>query len=154
MQMDKRIIDFMRAVFPFLLALFLWRGALPFINPAGLLALIPVFFCTFVRPTPWFAPFGLLMCFLVDYGADTLLFWSSVYCLCYAANGFQNVVDLTRADKDGIGAFALFFGVSVFIISVPHFVNFTNIFRAIWTVCIECALYIPIVTLIKRLGHD
>lgn len=152
--MDKKTIDFFRAAFPFLLSLFLWRGALPIINPGGILALIPVFFCTFIRPVPWFMPFGLIMCFLTDYRADTLLFWSSVYCLCYAVYGFQNVVDLTRADTDGISAFAVFFGIPVLIISLPHFVNFTNIFRMIWTVTWECAMYFPIVALIKRLNHD
>lgn len=154
MQMDKRITDFLRAVFPFALTLFLWRLALPFINPVGMLALIPVFYCTFVRPVSGFAPFGLLMCFLIDYNSDSLLFWSSCYCLCYAVNGFQSFVDLTRADNDGIGIFALFFGVAVFVISVPHLTNFTNIFRMIWAVGIECALYAPIVALIKRVDHD
>lgn len=152
--MNKKITDFLRAAFPFIISLFLWRLAVPLLNPAGMLALIPVFFCTFIRPVPWFMPFGLLMCFLVDYSADSLLFWSSVYCFCYALCGFQNVVDLTSADNDGAGAFALFFGISVLIISLPHFVNFTNFFRAIWTVVWECAMYLPVVALIKRLGHD
>lgn len=152
--MDRKIIDFLRAAFPFVLALFLWRGALGWINPAGLLALVPVFFCTFIRPTPWFVPFGVVMCFLVDYRADTMLFWTSVYCLCYAVYGFQNVVDLTRADNDGIAAFALFFGGGALVLSLPHFVNFTNVFRLTWTVAWECAMYLPIAWLLKRVAHD
>lgn len=152
--MNKKIIDFLRDAMPFALALFLWRSALPFVNPAGILALVPVFFCTFIRPVPWFVPFGILMCFLVDYRGNSLLFWTSVYCLCCAAYGFQTVVDLTHADDDGFRAFALFFGVATLVISVPHFVNFTNIFRTIWTIGWECAMYIPIVALMKRLDHD
>ena len=152
--MDRKIIDFLRTAFPFVLTLFLWRASIGWLNPAGLLVLVPVFFCTFIRPTAWFVPFGVLMCFLVDYRADTLLFWTSVYCLAYAVCGFQNVVDLTRADNDGIGAFALFFCVSVLIISLPHMVTFTNVFRVLWTGAWECAMYFPLVALIKRVGHD
>lgn len=154
MLMDRKIIDFLRAVFPFALTLFLWRVSVGWLNPAGMLALVVVFFCTFIRPVPWFAPFGVLMCFLVDYNADTMLFWTSVFCLCYAVAGFQSVVDLTRADNDGICAFALFFGVSALILSLPHFVNFTNVFRFLWTVVWECAMYLPIVSLIKKVAHD
>jgi len=148
--MDRKVIDFLRAAAPFAATLFLWRLAQGFINPAGLLALVPVFFCTFIRPVPWFAPFGVLMCFLVDYRADTPLFWTTVYCLCYAANGFQNFVDLTRTTRDGLYVFALFFAIPVIIISLPHIVCFTNFFRMVWTILWECAMYVPITMLIKK----
>lgn len=152
--MDKRIIDFLRCAFPFLATLFLWRADIPWLNPGGMLTLVPIFFCTFIRPTPWFAPFGILMCFMLDYQTDTLLYWTSVYCLCYAINGFQTIFDLTRADNDGASAFAAFFAICVLVLSMPHLLHFMNVFRALWTICWVCALYVPICMLIKRVAHD
>lgn len=152
--MDKRIIDFFRGIFPFFITLFLWRADITWINPAGMLALIPIFFCTFIRPTPWFVPFGVLMCFMLDYHANTLLYWTSVYCICYATNGFQNVFDLSRADNNGMAAFAAFFSICVLIISLPHLLHFINLCRVIWTIMWTCALYMPISILIKKVSDD
>lgn len=119
-----------------------------------MLALIPIFFCTFIHPVKWFVPFGILMCFMLDYRADTLLYWTTVYCICYAANGFQNIFDLTRADNNGAGAFTAFFATCVLIISLPHLLHFINIFRVIWTILWTCALYMPISIMIKKVAND
>ena len=154
MEMKRKVIDFLRASIPFLVTLFLWRASVAWLNPGGLLALAAIFFSTFIRPVRWFVPFGVLMCFLIDYQSDTLLYWTSVYCTCYAANGFQHAVDLTRSENDGAGAFAIFFATAAIIISIPHIVNFTNAARLIWTIIWECAMYFPIVMLIKKAGHD
>ncbi len=152
--MHKKIIDFFRTATPFLVTLFLWRAAMPWLNPAGLLAMTAIFFCTFIKPVAWFAPFGVIMCFLIDYCGDTLLYWTSVYCACYAANGFQSFMDIGRAENDGGGAFAIFFAVSVLVISIPHMTNFANISRMAWTIIWECAMYFPIIMLIKKVRND
>lgn len=152
--MTNPTIDFFRRLFPFILTLFLWRMDIAWINPAGLLALVPIFFYTFIRPTPWFALFAAVMCFLIDYRADNLLFWTSVFCLCYAVNGFQNYVDLTRAENDGWAIFATVFSIAVLIISLPHMTYFTNVFRVIWTILWVNLMYMPIIILIKRIAND
>lgn len=41
--MKKKIINFLCAAFPFIAVLVLWRLAVPFWNPAGILAMIPIF---------------------------------------------------------------------------------------------------------------
>ena len=88
--MKNDVINFLRKIFPFLTVVFLWRLSMPFWNPGGISVLIPIFFCTFIRPTPWFMPFGLLFCFLLDYNLGALCYWTAIYCLCYALNGFQS----------------------------------------------------------------
>jgi len=152
--MNKRSIDFLRAAFPFALTLFLWRLGTAWFNPAGMLALIPIFYCTFIRPKPWFAPFGIIMCFLLDYKSDTLLYWTSVFCLCYAANGMQTAFDITQAAKRGAGMFAALFSAAIMIISLPHLTNIANTLRMVWTIAWECAAYFPITFIIKRVADD
>lgn len=151
--MKERAIQFLRAAFPFLATLFLWRMPIMPWNPAGILAIIPIFYCTFIRPVPWFAPFGILMCFLIDYNFDTLCYWTALYCLAYAANGFQTRMDLTRAATRGAGAFAAFFGTAMLILGLMH-LNLSNMLRMIWIFIWTTALYLPATGLIKRIGDD
>lgn len=151
--MKKNIIDFLRAVFPFITVIILWRLSVPFWNPAGILAIIPIFYCSFVRPVPWFAPFAALFCFLIDYRFDTLAYWTAAYCLFYAINGFQSFIDLTRTDKNALNIFMVFFGVATLILTLAGF-SVLNMMRAIWLFAWVSTLYIPITALIKRVCDD
>lgn len=147
--MKEKLIYLFRVAFPFLLTIGMWRLSGPFWNPAGILAIIPIFFCSFVRPVNWFLLFSVLMCVCIDYNFETVCFWMAMYCLFYSINGFQNFVDITRMDADGIFAFMIFIGVAVLI---QVFANFTwiNILRSLWMFSWVCTLYIPTVTLIKK----
>lgn len=151
--MKKNIIDFLRAAFPFITVIILWRLSVPFWNPAGILAIIPIFYCSFVRPVPWFAPFAALFCFLIDYRFDTLAYWMAAYCLFYAINGFQSFIDLTRTDKNALNIFMVFFGVATLILTLAGF-SVLNMMRAIWLFAWVSTLYIPITALIKRVCDD
>ena len=151
--MKKSIIDFLRATFPFITVIILWRLSVPFWNPAGILAIIPIFYCSFVRPVPWFAPFAALFCFLIDYRFDTLAYWMAAYCLFYAINGFQSFIDLTRTDKNALNIFMVFFGVATLILTLAGF-SVLNMMRAIWLFAWVSTLYIPITALIKRVCDD
>ena len=151
--MKKNIIDFLRAVFPFITVIILWRLSVPFWNPAGILAIIPIFYCSFVRPVPWFAPFAALFCFLIDYRFDTLAYWTAAYCLFYAINEFQSFIDLTRTDKNALNIFMVFFGVATLILTLAGF-SVLNMMRAIWLFAWVSTLYIPITALIKRVCDD
>ena len=147
-------IDLLRTLFPFALTLFLWRGALSWLNPGGMLALIPIFYCSFIRPVKWFAPFALLICFILDYRLNTVLYWTAVYCLCYAINGFQTRFDLTGANRDAFGVFAIFISVSVLLLTFTSIGTIASFMRVAWTIGWMCAMYLPIVALIKRVAHD
>lgn len=151
--MKKNIINFLRAAFPFIAVIILWRLSVAFWNPAGILAIIPIFYCSFVRPVPWFAPFGVIFCFLIDYRFDSLIYWTVMYCLFYAANGFQSFIDLSRLDKNALQVFMAFFGVSTLILSFMN-LNLDNLLRAIWLFAWVSALYLPITALIKRVCYD
>lgn len=151
--MNNRVVDFLRAAFPFLAVLFLWRMSAAFWNPAGVLAIIPIFFCTFVRPVRWFAFYAAIFCFLIDYKFDTVLFWTVLYCLSYSVYGFQNAVDLSRTDDNGLRAFAVFYGTALFILAIAH-PNFSNIVRFIWLFGWGVALYMPITIITDRVRND
>lgn len=151
---NGRLIKFLRGAAPFAITLFLWRLGAAWLNPGGMLALIPIFFCTFIRPVPWFAPFGAAMCFLVDYNCNTILYWTSVFCACYAANGIQSVVDLTQARARGAVSFAVLFGLSVIILGAGHVNSITGALTGLWTIAWVCAMYIPITAIIERTRHD
>ena len=151
--MKKFLIDFLRDSFPFLLTVALWRLSVPFWNPAGILAIIPIFFCSFVRPIAWFPIFSVLMCMIIDYKFETVCFWLAMYCLFYAINSFQNIIDITRMDMNGLFAFTVFFGVGILIQVITNFTFLTLIF-GVWIVLFACLLYIPITNLIQRIRHD
>jgi hypothetical protein len=148
--MKNKIIFFLRIAFPFLLTVGLWRLSVPFWNPGGILALIPIFFCSFVKPVNWFPVFSILMCFVIDYKFETVCFWVAMYCLFYAINGFQNIIDLTRLDMDGIFAFSVFIGGAILIQVFSDFTLF-NLFRGAWLFLVLCAMYLPTTALIKRI---
>lgn len=140
-------------MFPFLLTIALWRLSTPFWNPGGILALIPIFYCVFVRHMPWFGIFGAIMCFLIDYKFNTTGLWLAIYCLFYAVNGFQTIIDLARMDRDAINAFMVFIGVGIIITIFTGF-GFINILRGIWIFVFMSLIYMPTALLIKRVRHD
>ena len=143
--MDKVLFYFQKS-WPFLIALILWRLNAYFWNPAGILALIPIFYYTFVKPVKWFVIFGLFLCFLIDYRANLPLFWTSMFCLFYAVNGFQSYVDIPHIDKIAILAFILFSGVGIFILMFSKF-TWTNFINNLWLFVWLNFLYIPITSI-------
>lgn len=151
--MKQNLINFFKNAFPFIAVIILWRLSVSFWNPAGILAIIPIFYSSFVNPVPWFAPFAVVFCFLIDYRFDSLVFWTVMYCLFYAINGFQNIFDLSRVEKNALYIFMAFFGLSTLILSFMNF-NFSNIIRAIWLFAWVSTLYIPITALIKKVCDD
>ena len=151
--MNGKLIKFLRDAFPFIAVIVLWRLSVAFWNPAGILAIIPIFYCSFVRPVPWFALFSVIFCFLIDYRFDTLFYWTAAYCLFYAINGFQNFIDLSRLDKNALNVFTVFFGLATFLLALFEF-NVSNMMRAIWLFAWTTTLYFPITALIKRVGND
>lgn len=148
--MTGKITEFLRKAMPFLTVVFLWRLSMPFWNPAGMLALIPIFYCTFIRAVPWFAPFAAVFCFLIDYKSDMILFWTSIYCLCYAVVGFQTVIDFGHTADRGWRAFMVFFGTSLIICTLANF-GFFNLLKALWLWIWAVALYMPITELVERI---
>ena len=151
--MKYKIIHFLRVLAPWLAVLVLWRLSNPLWNPAGILAIIPIFYCSFVKPVPWFVPYAILFCFLIDYKFETLAFWTALYCLFYAINGFQTFTDITKTDKNSIHIFAIFILIGMIVLLFMNF-SFINIIRAIWIILWVCALYIPISEIIKRVQND
>ena len=151
--MKDSVIKFLRKSFPFLTVVFLWRLSLSFWNPGGILALVPIFFCTFIKPVNWFMPFGLLFCFLVDYNLGALCYWTTIYLLCYALNGFQSVIDFQHRDFNSIDMFMLYIGIGLFIFEIAH-LNLTTLARTIWVFLWMTILYLPITNLIYRVQND
>lgn len=151
--MKHKIISWLRSAFPFLITIGLWRLSSPFWNPAGILALIPIFYYSFVRPVPWFAPCAILICFLIDYNFETVVFWTAVYCLVYSVNGLQNYIDFTRMDKNGLPGFIITFGTALLIQTIVN-LTWLNLFKGLWLFVWTVALYIPTTVLIKRIKND
>lgn len=147
--MIRKILSFLRDASPFLAVIILWRMQLNFWNPGGILAIIPIFFYSFVRPINWFTPFSILFCFVIDYGFDTKLFWTTVYFIAYAINGFQRFIDLQRADRNAIVPFMIFFGIPVFVLMVAN-ISWTMLWRSVWIFLWTTMLYLPITSLIKK----
>lgn len=138
-----KIIPFLKQIMPFLMTLFLWRLSVYFWNPAGILCLIPIFYYTFVRPIDWFAIFGLVFCFLIDYRCNLPLFWTSIFCLFYAINGFQNYIDMQHTDNNALYMFMLFIGIGIFLL-IFHGFSWKNLINNLWLFIWLSILYTPI----------
>jgi hypothetical protein len=151
--MKHNFIRFFVAAYPFLLTIALWHLSHPYWNPAGVLALIPIFFCTFVKKVNWFPIFSVIMCMIIDYKFQTVCFWVAMYCLAYALNGFQNWIDLERMDNDAVSAFSMFITLAIAILTFTN-LSWTAFGRGVWIILWTCILYKPIVATIKKVRHD
>ena len=151
--MKTNIIKFLRIAFPFLLTVALWRLSSNFWNPAGILAIIPIFFCSFVKHVNWFALFSVFMCFVIDYKFETVCFWVAMYCLFYAINCFQSIIDIPRMEANGFLAFFVFFTINILIQVFANF-TFMTVFWGMWIIILTSLLYVPITTLIQRVQND
>ncbi len=147
--MKRSIINFLRKSFPFLLTVGLWRLSDPFWNPAGILAIIPVFFCSFIKPVKFFGIFSALICLIIDYKFQTVCFWLAMYCLFYAVNGFQKMIDVTHSQKDGLLVFMSFFSFCMLLHTVIHF-SWMNLLYCMWIIVWCSLIYIPTVISIKK----
>lgn len=151
--MIKNFISFLARISPFLAVIILWRLQLQFLNPAGILAIIPIFFYSFVRPIDWFPAMSIFFCLAIDYCFNTKLFWTTAYCVAYAINGFQYFIDLTRTDKNAIVPFMIFFGLALCVLM---FINFSWVmfWRSGLLFVWVSVLYTPIVQLLKKVHGD
>jgi len=151
--MRKNIVDILRKIFPFLFTVALWRLSVPWLNPAGILAIIPIYYCSFIRPVPYFTPFAILFCFLLDYKFDSLLTLTVWYCFYYAIMNIQSFIDLTHTNKNGVYGFMVFFGLLVFFMTVVHF-GWLNLLSGAAMFLITSIMYIPTTILIKATQDD
>ena len=151
--MKQKIIKYLQIAFPFLLTIALWRLSCPWVNPAGVLCIIPIFYCSFIRPVRYFSPFALLMCFLLDYKFGGNFMWTIYYCLCYMILNLQTAIDLTHTKKSGVYAFMIFFGIIILFMFLQH-INLVNLFYAVVVFAITSILYIPMVVTIRAVQND
>ena len=143
-----KFVYFFKQIWPFLITLVLWRLSVYFWNPGGILALIPIFYYTFVKHIHIFTIFGLLFCFLIDYRCNLPLFWTSWYCLFYAINGFQNYTDIPHSDKKGLYVFMFFVGIGILILTFSG-LTWKNLINNIWLFVWLSVLYTPIIAIDK-----
>lgn len=140
------IISFFKKSLPFLITLFLWRLSVYFWNPAGILALIPIFYYTFVRPIHNFSIFALIFCFLIDYRCNLPLFWTCIFCLFYAVRGFQNYVDIQYMDNNAQLGFMMFSGIGILLLIFSG-LTWMNLVNNIWLFIWLNVLYIPVTSI-------
>ena len=151
--MKQNIIRFLRDAYPFVLTIALWRLACSWLNPGGILAIIPIYYCSFVRPTRYFLTLSVIFCFLLDYKLDTVFMVTLVYCLYYSVMNIQTVVDLTHTNRDGLFAFMVFFGVIVGLLIIQD-INILNLCGGVFVFAVACALYTPIIKTITAVKND
>ena len=151
--MKHNVINFLRVSFPFLITVALWRLSAPWINPGGILAIIPIFYCSFIRPTPYFAPFAIMFCFLIDYKFNTVLMWTIFYCMFYVVMNLQTFIDLTHTKWDGIYAFMGFIGTVILLLVASH-LSFANIFSGALMFSVLTLMYVPIITTVQVVQDD
>lgn len=140
------VILFLKKSLPFIMTLFLWRLSVYFWNPAGILALIPIFYYTFVHHISGFTLFALLVCFLIDYRCDLPLFWTTIYCLFYAVVGFQNYLDMQHTNNNALYIFMLFSGLGILLLIFSG-LTWANFVNNVWLFVWLNVLYTPITSI-------
>lgn len=140
--MQQFVYVFKKCV-PFIMTLFLWRLSIYFWNPAGILALIPIFYYTFVRHINGFTLFGLMFCFLIDYRCNLPLFWTILFCLFYALDGFQNYIDMKNMDNNALYMFMVFIGIGILLLIFSG-LSWLNLINNLWLFVWLSVLYTPI----------
>jgi hypothetical protein len=128
------------------MTLFLWRLSIYFWNPAGILALIPIFYYSFVRPINYFSLFGVIFCFLIDYRCGAPLLWTSIFCLFYAVIGFQNYVDMQHTNNNASYIFMLFIGIGILLLIFSG-LTWVNLVNNVWLFIWLNVLYTPITSI-------
>ena len=98
-------------------------------------------------------PFGLVFCFLLDYNMGSLCYWTALYCLCYALNGFQSFIDFEHRDLNSLDMFMVYIGIGIIVSEITH-LNWTTFGRMLWAFIWVVALYLPITRLIGGVHHD
>jgi uncharacterized membrane protein YiaA len=139
---------------PFFATLFLWRLSSHFFNPNGILALIPIFYHSAVKERGYFLPMAVTGCFLLDRNSDTMLFWTSLFCLSYAVLGLQNFINPASQRMRGIYLFMFFAGLGFFMLGVwAAFATASLI--PLWTAvrmfALTGAAYLPATYLFERI---
>ena len=151
--MKQEVLKFLQKMFPFIITVALWRLSAPWINPGGILAIIPIFYCSFIKHVPYFTPFSILLCFLLDYKFNTLLMWTVFYCMFYVAINLQSFIDLTHTTRDGVYAFMGFVGTVILLLVMSH-ISFANLMSGALMFSVLAIMYIPITTTITAVQDD
>lgn len=138
---------------PFFATLFLWRLSFPVLNPNGILALVPIFYYSFIRPRAEFLPMALIGCFLLDYNFDLTLLWTMLFCALYATAGLQNHINLPSQKWRGLSFFMIFIGCGLLPLGVWATFGTWSLLpipQAAFMFAITSAMYIPLTYLFKR----
>ncbi len=151
--MIYQLKNLLKKSFPFLVTLFLLGMDFPFWNPVGILAIIPVFYYSFIKPVPYFPAFSLIVCMAIDFKSNLVLYWTIFYCAMYAFAGLQNYFDFKQQSKDGLFVFMVFFSICNLILLFYNF-NFTNLFEYTWLVLWTSVFYVIVTDLHKRITND
>jgi len=142
MQSLKR---FLNAIFPFAITLILWRLSVPVLNPCGVLAIVPIFYYSFIRPRSEFLPMAILGCFLIDYNFGSMLFWTVMFCAAFAANYLQTAFRGAVLKHHGIYSFMGFTGACLLILGLWSFSTtfaFGSLLQMIWLFVLTTAGYL------------
>lgn len=147
----KKLIN---VLFPFFATLFLWRLTSDIINPNGILAFIPIFYYSMVKERGSFIPMALIGCFLMDMNFDTMIFWTALFCLFYAAAGLQSIINVSERSMRSLDIFMVFIGVGILILGIWS--AFTTgslipVLTAIWMFIISALAYAPFTHIFERI---
>jgi hypothetical protein len=136
----------------------LWYLSIPRFNPFGILALIPVFYYRFRRPTEYWFPFGFLMCFLLDFNAGTLFLFSAVFLLMDLLNVFFGILEKEGDAGFYVKSFNMFTGLAALFVFVCGLFDIRHFFAfalgAAWLYLWLLVLYFPFVALFRWVGND
>ncbi|MCL2737568.1 MAG: hypothetical protein FWE17_01755 [Alphaproteobacteria bacterium] len=142
----KQIFD---TIFPFAITILLWRLAAPVLNPGGILAAIPIFYYSFMRPRAEFLPMAIVGCLLLDYNFGTMLFWTGMFCAAYAVHYMQTISRPMLLIHDGLAVFSMFIGGGLLILSAWAF-SFSAIFTAAWMFAVSAVGYLVWIKLARK----
>ena len=151
----KTALHIFNVLFPFAATLLLLRMTSPYFNPAGILAIIPIFYYSLVQPRDWFLPAAFLGVMALDYNMGLNLFWTISFAAAYAAGSLQSYINPQSQKHSSLLVFSAFLGACMLCLGISGAFSAGSVrplFQAAWIVLWCGLLYIPFANFAKRPG--
>jgi hypothetical protein len=147
----------LRAIFPYIITILLWAVPHRILNPFGSLALIPIFYYMFGSPRKHWFWFGIAMCFLLDFNADTRILFTILFLLSNALNGIYGIFDFDGESGLNAKSFCLFAGILWLFMAAYALIAADGFFMfavgALWLCAWIMVLYLPFAALFRKIDR-
>ncbi|MDR2685984.1 MAG: hypothetical protein LBB23_04400 [Rickettsiales bacterium] len=160
--MIKDLIHKCKAILPATLAIFFIFTPSSFLNPGGIIALIPIFYFLLIseKYMPPLLAFALIM--FLDYMQNSVYIWTFIFMIFVSVESIQKIFVLREQKLNAAVIFTalIFIGcilqwiIAMNVAGLGWSASFLLLFKAIFAIIWTSAIYIPASYLFRGIFHD